>query len=64
MLSFPVAPAVRPTVASADTDSYIASVNPTGDVALMKIPPKTPRKIMIKAMVMASSTWLAGMVRL
>ena len=35
MLKLPVAPAVRPTVPSADTASYRASVRAMGEVALM-----------------------------
>ena len=55
-LKFPVTPAVRPTVAMAETASYKASVKDTEDVALIKIPPKSASAIIRKAMVIASST--------
>ena len=45
-----------PTVASAETDSYIAAAKFTGEVAHRKIPPKTDSAIIINAMVIASST--------
>ena len=55
---------MSPTVPRADTDSYRASVKVTGEVAEIKIAPSMPRAIIITAMVMASSTWAWGMVRL
>ena len=56
MLKLAVAPAVTPTVASAETASKRLSVNEIGDVALMKMPPNTARMIIMPAMVMASIT--------
>ena len=63
MLKLPVAPAVRPTVPSADTASYRASVKTMGEVALINTPPNRAKLTIIKAMVMASSTCPWGMVR-
>ena len=62
-LSRRVVSAVRPTVARAEMASNRALVKPTGEVAQMNTAPNMARMSMAMAMVMASSTWLAGMVR-
>ena len=59
-----VPPALNPTVANAETASYTASVKPMGDVALMKMPPKTAGASTIKAIIMAFWVCSSGIVRL
>ena len=62
-LRLPVVPAVRPTVAKAETASNNALTKLTGDVAQMKTAPKNASSTIAVAMVMASRTCLSGMVR-
>ena len=64
MLKLPVAPAVRPTVAKADTDSKRLSVNPMGDVALINSAPNILKPIKIVTIVTASNTLSVGILRL
>ena len=58
-----VAPAVSPTVPSAETVSYRLSAKPTGAVALMKTAPAKASEIMRMKIVIAFSTWSLEIVR-